>query len=165
MDPKDRALFSAVTCPVGPDDGADAVRKALADGGDVHARNEHGKTPLHEAVFWRCTRHAVINVLLDADADLNAHDIRGRTPLHEAARCENKDWSSRLDVERGERPTEPGFGSNLYAEVVEWLLREGADPSARDDCGKMPYEYAAENDLLEGTRAYWLLREGKYAKK
>jgi hypothetical protein len=45
----------------------------------VHARDEHGATPLHHAA--ELGNHAIAGMLLDAGADINARDARfGATP-------------------------------------------------------------------------------------
>ena len=63
-------------------------------------------------------------------------DLYSWTPLHYAAR----------------------FSRNPA--VIETLLEAGADASARDNEGKIPWDYAQENEALRGTDAWWRLREG-----
>ena len=101
---------------------------------DPNARNEHGRTPMHYAA--QGTSPALVTVLAQAGADLDAADDRGGwTPLHLAA------WFS----------TTPS--------VVAALLAAGANPAARDDTDRTPWDYARENAALEGTPPYWRLNE------
>ncbi len=38
----------------------------------------------------------------------------------------------------------------------------GADPNALDFDGKIPWDYAKENEALKGTDAYWRLNELRF---
>ena len=101
---------------------------------DPNARNASGRTPMHYAA--QGSSPALVGALAEAGAELNAPDGKGGwTPLHLAA------WFS----------TTPS--------VVAALLAVGADPAARDQTGKTPWDYARENAALEGTPPYWRLQE------
>ena len=39
---------------------------------------------------------------------------------------------------------------------------DGADPNARDSDGKLPFDYARDNDQLKGTDAYWKLNDVQF---
>lgn len=113
------------------------IRVLLDAGADVNDQDLLGFTPLHLATFRTRPDPAVIEALLDAGADVNAQeDLYSWTPLHYAAR----------------------FSRNPA--VLEALLEAGADASARDSEGKIPWDYAQENEALRGTDAWWRLREG-----
>ena len=61
-----------------------AVKKRLAAGVDVHAKNKDGYTPLHVAA--RSGRKEIAELLIAEGADVNAKDGFGGTPLGWAIR-------------------------------------------------------------------------------
>ncbi len=69
---------------------------------------------------------------------MNARDGGGETPLHVAA-------------EKSENP-----------EVIEALLQAGANPKLKDSEGKLPADYAAENEHIKNSKARWRLRAARY---
>ena len=71
---------------------------------------------------------------LQAGANLEARNEYGSTPLHHAVAFEK-------------------------AEIVTVLLEVGADPNARDNDSKQPFEYARDNEELKETGLYWMLRQ------
>ena len=107
---------------------APAVVAALIEAGaDIHARQEDGPTPLHDA-----RSPEAVALLLEAGADIEARATfsgwrspigHGMTPLHVAAK-------------RGD------------AAVFMALLAAGADPEALDADGGTPMDYAGEQEAL-----------------
>ena len=69
-----------------------------------------------------------------------ALDEYGATPLHWAA----------------------GVFGNHNPLVITVLTERGADPGAHDDDGKVPFDYAKDNEALKGTEAHWLLNEARF---
>src|SRR5207249_1223000 len=59
-------------------------------GGDIHARNEEGETPLH-----RADEGEVAALLISKGAKIDARDNEGGTPLHNAA---NEGWTETARV-------------------------------------------------------------------
>ena len=91
--------------------------------------------PLHLAVI---TGNAeAIAALAAAGAKLEARYGDGTTPLHLAA-----------------------LGGT--AEAVRALLKAGADPKVRDNSDELPFDYARDNEKLQGTDAYWELYQAQF---
>ena len=129
------------------------IRDLLAVGADVNARDWLGRTPLHHAADW--VRPAepdatdVISVapfgvhggpavaaLLEGGAVVDARDDRGNTPLHLAWRELPPDYVSVPN-------------SHKVSGAAPQLLKAGADPSARNDRGRVAR--AGDSDIA--TRA------------
>ena len=109
----DTALLSAAL-----NGRANAVRRLLAAGADLNARDEDGDTPLHLAALGG--DGDTVKILLDAGADVSARDDRVYwTPLLPAAA-------------RG------------HAGVVRQLLDAGADPNAETRDGITALDLARE---------------------
>ena len=101
----------------------EAVKQYLADGVDVNAKDDWGKTPLHSTAEMR--RKEIAELLIANGADVNAKDSWGITPLQYAT-------------------------ANDQKETVELLIAEGADVNAKDQKGKTPLDtaYGQTADLL-----------------
>ena len=113
-----------------------AVKALIEAGADPNARAEGGTTPLHLAVLTTFNP-SIVKALIEAGGDPNARAKDGGTPLHYAAKTSGPS-------------------------VVEALLDAGADPKARAEYGRIPFDYADDNKALQGTNAYWRLREGRF---
>jgi cytohesin len=94
---------------------ANAVRKHLAAGTDVNAKDELERTPLYRAAY---NGHREISELLITEgADLDAKDGNGWTPLHGAA-------------------------YKGHDSIVALLIAGGADLNAKDADGDTPLDWA-----------------------
>ena len=102
----------------------DAVKKHLAAGVDVNAKNKGGYTALHLAS--KKGHVEVAEVLLEAKADIAAASKSGKTALHYVA----------------------NYNGNL--DLAKLLLDAGADPNVLDKRKKTPLDYAVsrKNDAL-----------------
>ena len=112
------------------------VQAELDAGADVMARNQWGRTPLHNAAAWSGTP-ATIQALLAAGADVIARNKNNTTPLH---------WAAKF-----------GKPANIQA-----LLSAGADAKGRDLASKTQWDYAQENEKVKGTKVYWALNDAQY---
>ena len=65
-------------------------------------------------------------------------------------------------MEDGDTPLHWAALANANPSVIAALIEAGADPGARDDAGKTPFDYAKDNEALKGTEAYWLLNDGRF---
>ncbi len=116
---------------------ASEVKAALSAGANPGVRLEDGKTPLHWAAVGN-TNPSVITALIESGADPGTRGDISTTPLHGAAM----------------------FDSNPSA--ITALIEGGVDPGARDKDGKLPFDYAQDNEALKGTDAYRLLNEARF---
>jgi ankyrin repeat protein len=124
-----------------------AVKRLLAAGVNVNAKDILGETPLHRAAFEG--HKEIVQLLIAKAADVNAKDKYGGTPLFYAA-------------------------TGGHKEIAELLITAGADVNAKILIGKFKgetpldyaifYNYSKTADLLRkhgGKTAKELKAEGK----
>lgn len=103
---------------------ADAVQRCLDEKLDVNLQDDNGLSPLH---FAAQERHlSIVEFLLSAGADPNRYDAHGNGPL----------WTAIMNTRR------EGY------EVVEALLKHGADRHHRNKHGRTCFEMA--NTIAHG---------------
>jgi ankyrin repeat protein len=160
-------------------EGATALHYAANDGNlavvevllrahaDVNARTNDGYTPLHSAVHCRDVR--VVRALLAAGADVNARTENNVTPLILSI---DMAWGkpeitltliqAGADVNIAESPdgdTALWIATTESAlEVMEALLKKGANPNLQPRNGYTPLHIAAMNGLVDEVKL--LLRYG-----
>jgi ankyrin repeat protein len=143
-----------------------AVGTLIDAGADPNAENRRGATPLHYACDARphngtwnpSNQRSVIELLLDAGSDVEHTDKAGATPLHRAVRARSPqavrcllERGARVDATHGRQRTalldmathSTGASGTKgthaeQQEIVELLLRYGADPRKRDANGRVP---------------------------
>ena len=145
---------------------------------DINTHDSHGKTLLHHACEYGLTEG--VSILLANNAQLDVCDEKGYTPLHCA--CQNNHIHydiCKIVIQRNPYLTLPltqggsGSGSTVavvtsrdkcsktilhYAcihgdfDIVDNLLKAGADPCAEDKLGNNPMHYACENGHLQCVR-------------
>ena len=155
----------------------------IGAGADVNARSLTGTTPLHRAAEIN-HNPAIIRALIGAGSRVDVQDEYGTTPLHHAALANDNpaiitalvnagaDITAPLEARAGVDVRFPfswtpgwtplhfaAFRNNNPA-VIWTLIGLGADAAARDADGKTPWDYAKENEALEGTDIWRRLREG-----
>ncbi len=105
-----------------------AIRDAVAEGAELHVRNEAGLTPLMAAVAQGASSE-VVEALLSAGADIDEQAASGATALMLAA------------------------GSGTPAQVI-YLLNAGADPTVTDAEGRTAAELARGNQQVRTSSVY-----------
>ena len=123
----DRALLEAARGKIslssfGYEENIEAVKKTLADGADVNAKDDNGWTPLHWAAG--IGHKEVSEYLITMGADVNAKTSLGSTPLHGAAMGGHK-------------------------EIAERLIAKGTDVNAQSEKGRTPLDWATEKNRTE----------------
>ena len=119
----------------------------------VHERSHDGWTPLHLAAFFG--RLELVKMLLDSGAPMLAvsNNNESNLPINAAAAGKRNDVV-RLLVERGcppdARASDQGYtalhlaANNGNVELVEFLLRSGADRSLRTGTGQTAHDLAVK---------------------
>ena len=136
----------------------------LQHGADVNAADSKGRTILHEVAFRNQDRE--IDLLVRAGADVHAPDKNGQMPIHYAANILGIS-AARALLSHGARVNARDSGGltplhlaagvsrdDSSAEMIDYLLRWGADEKAVDKDGDTPARmlgyYAREpNEILE----------------
>lgn len=116
-----------------------AMNLLVGAGANVNAEAEHGFTPLHYAAAGLLMGPA--RALLDHRASVNTMDAQGRSPLHLAVESNKSE------------------GGNC-AEMVDFLLKRGADEKAKDGDGYTPAQvmvWLSEQQRLIDEEALRLL--------
>jgi ankyrin repeat protein len=130
----------------------DVVGILLRAGADANAADDEGETVLYLAC--RVRDEDIVRMLVAAGADVNVADKDGETPLHEA--CITGVYgivttllhASAIDVNKvnaqGETALLVAAGSprGYVPEIVEALIRAGADVNKADNTGKSPLAVA-----------------------
>ena len=115
-----------------PDQQGASIQRLIRAGADIHETDKNGVTLLHHAVRFRSP--AAVETLLRLGAAVNQTCKRsGSTPLHRAVTSTGAPGTA---------------GKSAQArEIVEILLRNGADPSIKNKSGKMPADYVCDEEL------------------
>ena len=103
------------------------VELLLTHKADIRAKDNAGRTPLHEAILTG--DKDVVELLLAHKANINAKDKEGGTPLH---------WAV-------------GHGNIV---VVRLLLAHKPDVNVRDNKGRTPLDVAARLEMSDLLRLH-----------
>jgi len=121
----------------------DEVKRYIASGTHIHAKNDRGETALHRAA--REGHRDVAEFLIDKGAGVNMKNNRKQTPLHHAARYGHRPVVELL-LDHGADLTakyqnQIAFDLSIQsgdASTVELFLARGADVNAKNQKGRTP---------------------------
>lgn len=155
----------------------------LLEAGSVpNAQNRRGARPLHyacdprpngSAVWNPGAQAAVIRLLVERGADIDARDAGGATALHRAVRARSAaavrqllELGARTDRWLKRRRSSPlhlaaqstGAGGTSgtqkeQLEIIELLLRHGADLGAMDAAGRTLLDWATSREVRESLQS------------
>lgn len=142
----------------------ETVRRMLADGVDVNARNERGSTALQIAAHFG--KEDVVRALLPHDPELSIRANDGWRALTSAAANTFATPGGRTQVlrillEHGDRPEPDDADWKALHYAAQWgnaaevtlLVAHGMDPDLRDPDGLTPLMRAARKGKVDVVRA------------
>lgn len=148
IDPKEKALFQSAW-----DGDLEKVQVLVIEGADVNFADVKGRTPLIIAAHKG--HLSIVEFLHGKGADINAKDSNHETALNYASRRSFNELAEYLlsngaevnikSKKRGRTVLMIAAGQG-NAELVQWLLDKGADPTTQDMFGATAAVYAGKRD-------------------
>jgi ankyrin repeat protein len=145
----------------------------MVAGANVNARSKVGISAVAMAV--RHNNQEMVELLIAAGAYVDALVFEKVTALALAVKMQNIEIvailiSAGADVDKQmNEPTEEfAFVALHFAvdgespEIVEALLKGGANAKIKDDIGSTPWDRAVGNPKIEGSKAYWALHDAQF---
>lgn len=132
--------LSQVCCQRDPDRKLQRaqIEKLLDAGANIHETDKNGVTPLHHAVRFR-NPSAVVTLLARGAAVNQTCTRSGSTALHRAVTASGAPGTA---------------GKQAQArEIIELLLKHGADPAIVNKQGKTAADYVRDAEILRLLRA------------
>jgi cytohesin len=128
----------------------EAVKQRIADGVDVNAKAEYGRTPLHWAAW--VGHKEIVELLITSGADVNVKGVGGITPLDSAINVNLTEIAALLRKHGGKTSAWLNADNSIHAaaiaghiEAVKQHLDAGTDVNAKDiQFGATPLYLAAE---------------------
>ncbi|XP_075224285.1 uncharacterized protein LOC142326061 [Lycorma delicatula] len=135
------------------------IRLYLNNGADVNSKDENGRTPLMYA-FWYHSNIEVVSELIKRGANIQDTDIGGNGMLHYA--CSAESVQILVDVglhinnknNIGQTPLMKAVDDFKELEVINALLRNGADPNCTDTDLNSPLHVAPEDEFVNLLISY-----------
>ena len=127
----------------------DQIERHIYHGADLDAPGPDGRPPLHVAA--ESGRWVVAEMLLRHGADIDATDSRGHSPLFVAllagrTRVADMFLEQGAGIDANALLRETTTAGVSHRDVMDSLVRHGADVNIRYDDGKTPLILAIEND-------------------
>eukprot|EP01102_Stenamoeba_stenopodia_P021797 TRINITY_DN8881_c0_g1_i3.p1 TRINITY_DN8881_c0_g1~~TRINITY_DN8881_c0_g1_i3.p1 ORF type:complete len:410 (+),score=145.96 TRINITY_DN8881_c0_g1_i3:148-1377(+) len=127
------------------------IEQLVKEGADINAPGANDRTALHKAAGYG--HAAAVSLLLKLGADVKARDRQGRSPLHWGAVGGSKEVVEALlaaNVDINDKATDNGStalhtaAANKKFDVIELLVKKGADRSIKDNNNKTAHEVFKE---------------------